>query len=672
MASGGRQRLTRAIQAGVRRDYGEAVRILEELISQDDAPPEAYLFLGRSLHALKDYSRALAAFNDYIRICPRSSEGYRFAGRTYLTAGMPQRAAPFLKKALDLHPDDVLTMALLGTAYLKSKHSAEAVEILQQAVETAAQNRPGKPPVSAREQQRIYRAYLNALLIRGIRLCRLEEYDLGIQMLSFVLDNGIDSPLLRLELGRSCRELGRLDAAVEHYTQALAYAPEDTRIRWYRASVLMGAGRNAEALEEIERIRSSGEALPDLPWNSELVDRFMISSFLETGEWRRASEAARVWLKNQGAANGPDQAAARAAVHAMYAEAQRNLGEYAAAQNHLNRALDLEPNRIQLWYALILTAWEGEDWTTLKKALKRARDLEGESDIVKRFSILLKAKTALKEGGDDREILATLQEAVRALGPEPDLMYALGKQYLKTGLIEAAIIWFKKVRNLQDDHEQAYLGEIVAYEALSNEGEAGAEAALRAVYDTYLERWPDNYPLRRDRALFLVHLGEFEEATLELERLLAWEPANQTLRRVLAYGYRKTGRYREAAFFLKGLLKEKPRDVELLLEYTGCLKRAGAAKYAIAVLEKALPYIETSADIPIALGMLYYREKKFERAFDRFREAAARNSKDPRPWQWMAVMAKSTGDAEGARKYTHEADKRTPKTVQKMSKQLKN
>jgi tetratricopeptide (TPR) repeat protein len=651
-----RAKLNEAVKAGKQRDYQRAVVILEELISAWDAPPEACLLLGRARHALKDYSRALAAFNDFALLRPRSPDGYLYAGRTYVTLGMPQRGVPLLKKALEKDPQNPVVMALLGTAYLKSKRSREAVEILQEAVETVAEK-----GLSGKERKRIYRAYLTSLLIRGIRLCRREEYELGVQMLRFVLENGLDMPLLRLELGRACRETGEPNEAIEHYTRAIEFSPHDIRIRWYRASILMSLGRSGEALEDLIRIRSEGNTtipgkaeIPDIPWNSKLVDRYMIRAFLEIGEWRRAMEAARSQIK---------QRQEDAIVHAMYAEAQRNLKNFSSAENHLNRALELNPRAIELWYAMMLIAWEGENWKTLRKSIKNAKALGGDRNIIRRFSVLLESKTAGPGEEEDRRILNLLQKAVHSLGPDPELMYALGERYLKMGLIEAAITWFKKTILISGEHEQSYLGEIAAREALVREGVSGASQELAAAYDSYLTLWPDNHIIRRDRAIFLVRQGEFEAASRELERLLAWEPANPTLRRVLAYTCRKTGRFREAALFLKTLLKEKPQDAGLVLEYSGCLTRAGALHYAIGVLEKAMPCIPKSAEIPLALGLLLYREQETERASELCRESITRNPKDPKPWQLMARIAAQRGDTLRARKYDDEAKKRKKNPV---------
>ena len=665
----GLRKLKAAADAGKRGDYRRAVTILRELISETDAPPEAWLLLGRSLHALKDYSRALAAFNDYIRQRPNAGEGYLFAGRSYLAIGMPYRAVPLLRRALENNPGDSRIKALLGAAYLRSKHSQAAVEILQEAVESA----PG--------DKRIYRAYLNSLLVRGIRLCGIEDYGLGLQMLSFVLENGAeaglhDTPLLRLQLGRAARETGRLEEALKHFTAALRLTGDndagDRRIRWSRASILMALGRSAEAGKEIEKIRAQEPGVPELPWNSELVDLFMIRAFLSGGEWRKAAEGCRNWLRTHAENHGKRDLRSKSGllrkplIHALYAEALRNLRNYKAAHNHLERALEEEPGELEFWYADLLVSWEGRNFAHLRKALRAVKSLGGDPDIIRRFTILCQA-----QGPEDpKSIIPLLQNAVRTLGPEPELMYALGNACLKTGLLEEARRWFQKTISVKNSHESSWLGEIAALEAIIAQGAQNAEDSrasgscageLDALYKAYLARWPDNLSIRREWALHLVNTFEFAGAVPELEKLLAWEPSNPSLRRVLAYVYRKTGRYREAAVFLKALLKEKPRDIGLLIEYSGCLERAGAVNYAVTVLEKAKELFKKSADIVLALGILNFRQKGTEKAFEYLREAASLNNSDPRPYEWMAAIARKNGYPEDAQDFEKEAKKRKKK-----------
>jgi tetratricopeptide (TPR) repeat protein len=342
-------------------------------------------------------------------------------------------------------------------------------------------------------------------------------------------------------------------------------------------------------------------------------------------------------------------------VHAIFAEALRNLRDFPSAHNHLLRAIEQEPEELSFRYADILVSWEGRDWKALKKALRETMALGGDENIIRRFSVLLEARTLR----DEKKILPLLQNAVRTLGPEPELMYELGGAYLKAGFLEQARSWFQKTILIKKNHEEAWLGEIAAMEALMAQG-AGASGVdeLGSLYDRYLEIWPDNHSIRRDRALFLIKICEYTKAAEELEKLLVWEPSNPSLRRVLAYAYRKTGRYREAAVFLKALLKEKPKNIELLLEYSGCLERAGAASYAAAVLEKARELFKDSSGIALALGILSFRQKELEKAFDYLREAAALDRDDPRPYEWMAAIARTNGDEEAGKDYERKARKR--------------
>jgi tetratricopeptide (TPR) repeat protein len=261
----------------------------------------------------------------------------------------------------------------------------------------------------------------------------------------------------------------------------------------------MALGRTKEAIKEIEIIRSDDAEVPDLPWNSELVYIFIIKAFLETDEWQRAAESCRLWLKTR---------EDKPMIRALYAEALRNLGNFKTAHNHLQRALENDPDALEFWYADILVSWEGKDYKAVKKAIRAAKSLDGDKDLLKRFEILCQARTS----SDTPNIITLLQNAIRSLGPQPELMYALAEAYLKAGLLEEALNWFKKTNALKPDHQSAWLGQIAALEALYASGDRNAAESLASLYLSYLERWPGNLSIRRDRALFLVKTLEYADA----------------------------------------------------------------------------------------------------------------------------------------------------------------
>jgi tetratricopeptide (TPR) repeat protein len=366
---------------------------------------------------------------------------------------------------------------------------------------------------------------------------------------------------------------------------------------------------------------------------------------MENRQWRMAAESCRNWIRSRGN---------NAQVQAMYAESLRNLKDFEAAKNHIERGLELDPEALELWYEYIIIAWESEDWKTLKKALRNSKQLGGDEDFINKFGILYE----VKNNDNNEDMVPLIQDAIRTYGPDPNLMYALGERYLKIGLIEEALSWFDKTISVHSEHERAFLGKIAGWEVLANEKKKKSVDNLKKAYSDYLGKWQDNRNIRREAALFLIHICEFDEAAKELKKLLVYEPDNPSLRRVLAYTYRKTDQYRDAAVLLKALLKENPKDKDLLLEFAGCLERAGSVRFASAVLEKALLVFKDKADIHLALGMLYYRDKKIEKSFDMFREAAAKDTKNPKAYEWMAAIAKKNGDNQGSSQYEFEAEKR--------------
>ncbi|MCL2008721.1 MAG: tetratricopeptide repeat protein, partial [Treponema sp.] len=349
-------------------------------------------------------------------------------------------------------------------------------------------------------------------------------------------------------------------------------------------------------------------------------------SFIEAGQWRKAAASCKNWLKSRNTLP---------LIRVFYAEALRNMQKYQAAANHLKLALKESPAELEYWYASIMVSWEAGDYKYLQRALNKATALGGDQDLIKRFTVLHNARTSK----NTKDLIGELQDAIRTLGPEPEIMYCLADAFLKIGLLDEALGWYKKTITLKKNHERAYLGQIAALEALIAEGNIKKDEHknLDSLYKAYLELWPSNSSIRRDRAIFLLKTLDFEEAAAELERLLAFEPGKYSLRRVLSYAYRKIGRYREAAVYLKALLREKPDDMMLLIEYSHCIDRAGAPAYAMTILQKAMGYFPPNANLSIAGGILCMRQRKLQEAYEYFREAALLSPEDARPEQWMKI-----------------------------------
>src|SRR6056297_3484314 len=93
------QLLQEAIDLGRRRQYKPPVQKLLYLISADDSMAEAFLYLGRSFHALGEYSRAIDALRTFVEKRQSSAAGHFFLGRSYLAMNIYPHAAVHLRKS---------------------------------------------------------------------------------------------------------------------------------------------------------------------------------------------------------------------------------------------------------------------------------------------------------------------------------------------------------------------------------------------------------------------------------------------------------------------------------------------------------------------------------------------------------------------------------------------
>jgi Flp pilus assembly protein TadD len=410
----------------------------------------------------------------------------------------------------------------------------------------------------------------------------------------------------------------------------------------------MASGDTSAAKEELSFLRSTGAELPELAWNAELVDGFLIRTLYEAGEWKRLGNACGEWLRQRGSSP---------LIHAFYSEALRRQGRLDLAENHARRAIERGSAEPDLHCGLVAILWEAKKWDALRTALKAASRHGGDRTFIDRFSALLAAET----DDDLQSVIEKLQSAIRESGPIPLLMFVLARSYLRIGLADLAESWYRKTLALDPKHEEASLGLIASLQAQEADGSFEASRRLPDAYRDYLDQYPDNPRILREYALLLVRKDRFREAVGRLEALLAWEPQNLSLRRLLAYSYRKTGHFREAAIFLRDILRERPKDAKLLLELSFCLTKSGAAEYAENLLRTSIPLFQKNGDIHLALATILLKRKKKEEAMERLRESAALSPHDSRALRKMETAYRASGSEEMAQRYAMEAANREKK-----------
>jgi len=612
----------RAQEAGTRRDYVLAEELLTRIVAETDAMPAAWLFLGRARHALGDHDRAIAAFAAYLGYEPKDAAGWFFMGRTYLALGRAREAASCLRTATTTGKSSAEALALLGFAELRLKRSSKAVEYLEQAVSLDQGN------------SRIFNAYLNALSIHAIRILSHGQSHEAAGMLEFVIANGLNGTVQRLYRAKALRGDGRLEEALRELEAAARLAPGDSSLLLQMASLKFALGDAAGAMADIEQ---SGAALPGsgTAWTEAAVNRWRALVALQQGDPKAALQAALDLIRN---------GESDAAIRAVAAQANFELNRFGRAAEHYRRAVEADPSSPDLRSGLALSLWELGDYQGARSTARGAAARGAAADDLTYIDILCDAKT----GNDPVALLAKTQSMIRIRPGDPRLMMVLAESLYKTGRPDLADGWFADLLRVWPDNELARLYRISAAESIGDD-----EAAVIR-YADYLAAYPDNSSIRRDYVTLLVKLKRWPEATSAIEEGYA-SGASRGSDSILALCYRNAGRFREAAALYRKLLRDEPKNVELLLGLAFSLVKSGARTVAVELLERGAAFMAKEPEPYLALGVLRLRSGNIEKAVASFMRASELAPADPRPLRHLARLYEKSGMREMAGRFDERA-----------------
>jgi tetratricopeptide (TPR) repeat protein len=614
------QLLEKAVQAGGKRDYHAAIDILLELLSEYDKNPEAYLYLGRAYHSLEERGKAIQAFRAYLERGGNPGPGYFFLGRSYLSIGFARQAAFCLAKSLEAVPDSAQALGLLGYAQLKLRRCAKAVECLQRAIELSPQD------------ARLYKGYLNALLVSGIRKLNSGEAAIAEQMFSFVVANGLDAPHARLYHAQALCALGRWVDALEEYDVVATLEPYDPAVRMKRAIVLAAAGQGKLAAQEWEALKKDIPGLPGAAPVPANMNAYTALTELQRGEYRKAANAAVAGLRQD-----PKQPM----LHALAGEAYRNLGFHEKAANHLRRALEQDRDNPDLRSALVMVLWSQGEYQEARRELNALARSGGDKSIVDYYGLLYQAKTA----EPDIAMVPKLLKAIEKHGADPELMESLADIAFKLGRLELAMPWYEQLLELDPTREEDRLAYIACREEL------GPPEALEEAYIGYLELYPDNISIRREYADKLLAIGRWDEAAREYEAIVPYQNYNPRLMRVIAFCLRKAKSYREAAILYRELALKRPDRADDAKNLIFCLVKMGRKEQAAQLMEAASKHFPKDPECPLYLGWIYFKLGRIEKASAAYRKAIDMSPKSWQGHEGLAAIYEKQGMGEMANRY---------------------
>lgn len=327
-------------------NWSHAVSIFEQLV--DTAPKCAsfHYLLGHTLGALGDHDRALKELYQAEALGYNMSDLHSAVGYALHMKGDIEGAMESYQIALDLDPDDTITMFNYGKALIAQRSYVAARYVLEHAVD--------KDPEDAQTWIALGEVYED-----------LDELDMAFQAYQKALELDPLSPETKCLAAHANLMLGRYEDAEDEYRQVVEQNPDDSEAWAGLGEALIAQERYHEAVDACRR------SLEDDPTSIYGLPGY-INACEHTGEFAKARSAVKnaiekdqhnsdLWYLLAGieavaeapqqalpayqkaAKLNPGDAASHAGIGWALIELQR---DYALAEIHLLEAVRLAPD----WY----------------------------------------------------------------------------------------------------------------------------------------------------------------------------------------------------------------------------------------------------------------------------------------------------------------------------------
>ena len=600
-----------AVKAGGERDYEKAVHLLNNIIIETDSIPEAFLYLGRSYHALSSYEKAVKMLKIYISYEEESSKGYFFLGRTYLAIDYPLKAARNFVKALEISPDNPEIMGMLGVSLLKLKKINHAVSVLEQALEIQPDN------------SSIYNAYLNALYAKGVKEFFYGDPDLSGQILEYLNNSGRNTDNIDLMLAVIEKEKGNYSKSLELYKSVIIRNPDDEMLKVQIIPILIKSGEQAEAARLIAELSEKNIPLNINNLSSSEINRILAIEYFNKKNYKSSLHYAKRIIHENYYDNE---------MHMLMGEIFRELGDNEKAENHFNLVLKRDNKKVEARYGKIMIFWVEERFEELYAEIQKIEKYYPEDETAAYY----KALTICRLDYPVTETIPLLTDILKTNKSDPYIINAIGYENLKSENAQNAEKWFLnslKISEMKD----TYTGLIKVYFKLNK------KTKINSVFRQYLKKYNDDNVMRKYFINNLYEQKNYKSAIHEIEKYNMYTATNSRMEYMLAKCYIKTENYKKAIVLYRKILSENPDNINYLMSYSFCLENLGKSNEALNLFEKSLPYFKNNSRILLASGVLYFKEKKYEKAMDKFRKVLEKDSNDWRAYYNMAKVYEIQG-----------------------------
>lgn len=486
---------------------GEAVGLLERVVSSAPKRYDAQVVLGHYYIRRKRWHRAIVALEAYFAARPavlaKQDPTHRAAlARAYLRAGKRRKAVALYKQVLAA--DAKNAAGRLGLAWATASISCRrALPLLLDLEDLAAR-------------------YPSVLLVRARCALMIGRTRQSLRLVQRYLDLRANDPHAWALLGEARQRTGNIKGARAAFTSALAREPGNKRWAFRLAHLERIAGAAQKA---VKRLRAAGPSPGKVDaWTMELGEALLASH-----RYDKLRRLLGPWVVTK-----PELAQARALLGlALY-----NTGKRDAAVVHLQAALRLDPKqsrvRAPLSAALVqrgVEAFRKPDLAAAQAAFERAARVHDNALALRNLGAVQLAR------GHATAAVATLEQAL-AKRPTRVTAFLLGRAYRHAKRYKFALALLRRARQLPgaSPSAAAVVLEIAATRMAAGDlGEAAAVLgrALRSAKGADKTRLnAAYYAAARQAASRWLRLGAFLRAYRLLVRLERQLPGKLDKRRI--------------------------------------------------------------------------------------------------------------------------------------------
>ena len=214
---------------GASGQYGRAIEILKEALSEHSKIPELWFLFGVCFFLSGQKEKAVMAYRNVIGLDPSIINAYKNLAIALKEIGEVDEAIACCRKAIEVKPDYAEAYSQLGILLIECGKMDEAIASCRKAIEV-------KPD------------YAEAYSQLGILLNDCGKIDEAIASYRKAIEVKPDYAEVYISLGIILNECGKMDEATTHYRKAIEVNPNFVDALFLLASQLKSSGEYEEAI----------------------------------------------------------------------------------------------------------------------------------------------------------------------------------------------------------------------------------------------------------------------------------------------------------------------------------------------------------------------------------------------------------------------------------------